>query len=152
NGVMLLIDGAESSYLDLSDPAHLVFEYMQQMMAVLEETMPGARVRAVHLGAAGCALPRAVEARWPASRQIAVEWDALLAGYGRHRLDQLRAPLPRVRVANAGEATDSRSAGSKEVLVRDVSVERGRAEHVRPVEFTRAVASTLAEGGGYKVN
>src|SRR5699024_11816352 len=80
NGVMLLIDGAESSYLDLSDPAHLVFEYMQQMMAVLEETMPGARVRAVHLGAAGCALPRAVEARWPGSRQIALEWEVRVAG------------------------------------------------------------------------
>src|SRR5690625_33618 len=79
NGVMLLIDGAESSYLDLADPAHLVFEYMQQMMAVLEETLPQARVRAVHLGAAGCALARAVEAHWPNSRQIAVEWDALLA-------------------------------------------------------------------------
>src|SRR5690625_6772894 len=46
NGVMLLIDGAESSYLDLSDPTHLVFEYMQQMMAVLEETMTPGRVRA----------------------------------------------------------------------------------------------------------
>src|SRR5699024_12161640 len=74
NGVMLLIDGAESSYLDRSDPTHLVFEYMQQMMAVLEETMTPGRVRAVHLGAAGCALARAVEARWPGSRQIAVEW------------------------------------------------------------------------------
>src|SRR5690625_4425528 len=152
NGVMLLIDGAESSYLDLADPSHLVFEYMQQMMAVLEETMPGARVRAVHLGAAGCALPRAVEARWPGSRQIAVEWDALLAGYVRDWFDLPRSPLLRIRVADAREATESITPGSKDVVVRDVFVEREPPEHVRTVEFTRAVASTLAEGGVYLVN
>ncbi|WP_022916923.1 spermidine synthase [Ruania albidiflava] len=152
NGVMLLIDGAESSYLDLSDPTHLVFEYMQQMMAVLEETMPPDRVRAVHLGGAGCALPRAVAARWPRSRQIAVEWDALLARYVREWFDLPRAPLLRIRVADAREATESITAGSKDVVLRDVFVGREPPEHVRTVEFTRAVASALAEGGVYLVN
>ena len=152
NGVMLLIDGAESSYLDLADPAHLVFEYMQQMMAVLEETLPQARVRAVHLGAAGCALARAVEAHWPNSRQIAVEWDALLAGYVRDWFDLPRSPLLRIRVADAREAINSISPSSKDVVVRDVFVGREPPEHVRTVDFTRAVASTLAGGGVYLVN
>ncbi len=152
HGVMLLIDGAESSYLDLADPAHLVFEYMQQMMAVLEETMPADRVRAVHLGAAGCALPRAVEARWPGSRQIAVEWDALLAGYVREWFDLPRSPLLRIRVADAREATESITAGSKDAVVRDVFVGREPPEHVRTVEFTQAVASALDPEGVYLVN
>jgi len=149
---MLLIDGAESSYLDLSDPTHLVFEYMQQMMAVLEETMTPGRVRAVHLGAAGCALARAVEARWPGSRQIAVEWDALLAGYVREWFDLPRSPLLRIRVADAREAAEAIGPGSKDVVVRDVFVGREPPEHVRTVEFTRAVASTLTESGVYLVN
>src|SRR5699024_12457685 len=95
NGVMLLIDGAESSYLDLSDPTHLGFEYMQQMMAVLEETLTPGRVRAVPLGAAGCALPRAVEAGCRGAPQIAVERDALLAGSVPEWVDPPRSPLLR---------------------------------------------------------
>lgn len=152
NGVLLLIDGAESSYLDLADPSHLVFEYMQQMMAVLEETTSGDRLRAVHLGGAGCALARAVEARWPGSRQLAVEWDALLAGYVRDWFDLPRAPLLRIRVADARAATESIVAGSKDVVVRDVFVGREPPEHVRSVEFTEAVSSALDADGLYLVN
>ena len=152
NGVMLLIDGAESSHLDLADPSHLVFEYMQQMMAVLEESIEADRLRAVHLGGAGCSLARAIDAQWPNSRQIAVEWDSLLAGYVRQWFDLPRAPLLRIRVADAREATESFPAGSKDVLVRDVFVGRQPPEHVRTVEFTRAVSSALTEQGIYLVN
>lgn len=152
NGVMLLIDGAESSHLDLADPSHLVFEYMQQMMAVLEESTAIERLRAVHLGAAGCSLARAIEAQWPNSRQIAVEWDALLAGYVRTWFDLPRSPLLRIRVADAREATESFPAGSKDLIVRDVFVGRQPPEHVRTVEFTRAVSSALTAEGLYLVN
>lgn len=152
NGVMLLIDGAESSYLDLSDPSNLVFEYMQQMMAVLEETIPSERLRAVHLGAAGCAMARAVEARWPNSRQLAVEWDALLAGYVRDWFDLPRAPLLRIRVAEARAATQALAAGSKDVIIRDVFADRMPPEHVRTFEFVRTVSAALDPAGLYLVN
>lgn len=152
NGVMLLIDGAESSHLDLADPSHLVFEYMQQMMAVLEETTTTERLRAVHLGGAGCSLARAVEAQWPNSRQIAVEWDVLLAGYVREWFDLPRSPLLRIRVADARDATEAITAGSKDVVVRDVFTDRQPPEHVRTVEFTRAASSALTADGIYLVN
>ncbi len=149
---MLLIDGAESSHLDLADPSHLVFEYMQQMMAVLEESIEIDRLRAVHLGGAGCSLARAIEAQWPNSRQIAVEWDAQLAGYVREWFDLPRSPLLRIRVADAREATESFPAGSKDVVVRDVFVDRQPPAHVRSVEFTQAVSSALTGQGIYLVN
>ena len=48
-----MLDGAESSFLDLRDPSHLDFEYHQQMDAVLAalrgESDP---LRALHLGGA----------------------------------------------------------------------------------------------------
>ena len=149
---MLLIDGAESSHLDLLDPRHLVFEYMQQMIGVLEESVEADRLRAVHLGGAGCSLARAIEAQWPNSRQIAVEWDPLLAGYVREWFDLPRSPLLRIRVADAREATESITAGSKDVVVRDVFVDRQPPEHVRTVEFTRAVSSALTADGIYLLN
>ncbi|UFU05137.1 fused MFS/spermidine synthase [Ruania halotolerans] len=150
---MLLLDGAESSHLDLVDPRRLLFEYMQQMMAVLEEIFPAdAHPRAVHLGAAGCALPRAIDATWPGARQIAVEIDPRLAEYVREWFDLPRSPALRIRVADAREATESIHPGSKDLLVRDVFAHRVAPPHVRTVEFTRAVAMTLAPDGIYLLN
>ncbi|MGO1934983.1 MAG: spermidine synthase, partial [Cellulosimicrobium funkei] len=60
SAVTLYVNGVPSSYLDLDDPGMLAFEYMQQMAAVVDELHPGP-VRALHLGAAGCSLPRWVE-------------------------------------------------------------------------------------------
>ena len=58
-GILLLLDGAESSWIDPHDPAHLDFEYLQQMDAALTALRGGDEpVRAVHLGGAGCALAR----------------------------------------------------------------------------------------------
>ena len=79
-GILLLLDGAESSWIDLHDPTHLDFEYLQQMDAAVTalrgESGP---VRAVHLGGAGCALARAWDATRPGSTQLAVEIDGVLA-------------------------------------------------------------------------
>ncbi|NKY08218.1 spermidine synthase, partial [Cellulomonas hominis] len=59
DAVTLLVNGVPSSHLDLADPERLEFEYMQQMAAVLAHVpVPGGPFRAVHLGAAGCALAR----------------------------------------------------------------------------------------------
>src|SRR5690625_6716433 len=61
NGVLLLLDGVQSSHLYLDDPTRLMFEYMQQMLVVLSGRFPpDAALNAVHLGGAGCALPRAM--------------------------------------------------------------------------------------------
>ncbi|SED87383.1 spermidine synthase [Ruania alba] len=153
DGVMLLLDGAESSHLDLADPRRLLFEYMQQMLAVLEEVFSDdAAPRAVHLGAAGCALPRAVHATWPGARQIAVEIDARLAEYVRAWFDLPRSPSLRIRVADARAAIESIHPASKDVVVRDVFSGRVPPPHVRTVEFTRAVATTLAPEGLYLLN
>ena len=58
-GVLLRLDGTESSWIDLRDPAHLDFEYQQQMNAVVDVLRPApAPLRAVHLGGAACALAR----------------------------------------------------------------------------------------------
>ena len=125
---------------------------MQQMMGVLAETVTETRLRAVHLGGAGCSLARAIEAQWPNSRQIAVEWDPLLARYVREWFDLPRSPRLRIRVADAREATESFSAGSKDLLVRDVFVGRQPPQHVQTVEFTRAVSSALSAQGLYLLN
>ncbi|WP_165962868.1 spermidine synthase [Occultella glacieicola] len=156
DGVLVLLDGVESSHLDLADPRRLMFEYMQQMLATLEESLPGGNgasgIRALHLGAAGCALARAVEATWPESRQLAVEVDALLAQYVRDWFDLPRSPRLRIRIADARHVTEAARADSYDTVIRDAFASRAVPEHLRTVEFTREVARALTPAGIYLAN
>jgi spermidine synthase len=153
NGLMVLVNGAESSYLDLADPTRLEFEYMQQMSTVLDHVAPPpAPLRAVHLGAAACALPRALDAARPGSRQLAVEIDAELAAHARTWFDLPRAPRLRIRVADARAAVERLRPASQDVVVRDVFAGREVPDHVRTLEFTALVSRALAPGGVYLAN
>ena len=111
--VRLLLDGVESSALDLDDPGYLDFEYMQHIRLLIAAhcARPGdadgtpRRMRVLHLGAAGCALPRALAATMPV-HQLAVELDVLepgglyalntVASAGLRRIDEEFAALTSV--------------------------------------------------------
>lgn len=73
-GRVLLVEGVEQSYVDLVDPTHLEFEYMQHMALVLDVIHPPPTpLRAVHLGAGALTMPRWLAATRPGSEQIALE-------------------------------------------------------------------------------
>jgi hypothetical protein len=73
-GRVLLVDGVEQSYVDIEDPTHLEFEYMQHMAIVLDTATPAPQpVRAVHLGAGAMSMPRWIAATRPGSEQVALE-------------------------------------------------------------------------------
>lgn len=154
--VMLLLGGSESSFLDLEDPAHLEFEYMQHVRAIVDVVLPrddDARPgRFVHLGGAACALPRALIADRPRSRHLAVELDAELARLVRAWFDLPRSPALRIRNAEARGAVEHLYPGSADVLVRDVFVDAEVPEHLRTVGFTETVERALAPGGVYVLN
>ena len=101
-GVLLRLDGTESSWIDLRDPAHLDFEYQQQINAVVDILQPApAPLRAVHLGGAACALARAWDALRPDSTQLTVKIDKVLALRVRQWFDLPRSP--RLRMQNKSE-------------------------------------------------
>lgn len=153
DGVLLLLDGAESSYVDLRDPTHLDFEYQQQMDAALSALLgPTTPVRAVHLGAAGCGLARAWDATRPGTRQLAVELDALLARYVRAWFDLPRAPGLRIRVGDAAVEVASLRPGQWDVVVRDVFAAGVVPAPTRTEEFVRACATALTPNGVYLAN
>ena len=154
--VMLLLGGSESSFLDLEDPAHLEFEYMQHVRAVVDvalprgdETRPG---RFVHLGGAACALPRALLADRPRSRHLAVELDTVLADLVRRWFDLPRSPSLRIRNAEARSSVEHLYPGSADVLVRDVFVDAEVPEHLRTEQFVQSADAALAPRGVYVLN
>ncbi len=150
--VTLMLGGTESSHLDLLDPAYLEFEYMQQMVAVLDAARPEVPVRAVHLGAAGCALPRALEARRPGSTQLAVELDEVLAGLVRDWFDLPRSPRLRIRTGDARAVVATLGDGAWDLVVRDVFDHAEVPRHVRTREAAAEVRRVLTADGLYLVN
>lgn len=90
-GYLLRVGGADQSFVDLDDPTHLEFDYVQRMADVIDLLgEPGAPMRFVHVGGAGLTLPRYVTSTRPTSAQIVLEPAEELTALVR---DQL--PLPR---------------------------------------------------------
>ncbi|WP_083600531.1 spermidine synthase [Actinomyces denticolens] len=148
SGVLLLLDGTESSWIDLRDPSHLDFEYQQQMDAALNALSgPGAPVRALHLGGAGCALARAWDATRPGSTQTAVEIDEILAGRVREWFDLPRSPRLRIRVGDAARVVPELRAGEWDVIVRDVFAAGAVPASCRDGSFLAGCRAALADEG-----
>jgi SAM-dependent methyltransferase len=147
----LLVNDVPSSFLDLDDPGFLAFEYMQQMDAV-SELLPDGPVRALHLGAAGCALARRWDAERPGSRQLGVDVDARLLELVRQWFDLPRSPRLRLRADDAGHAVSTLADASYDVVVRDVFARDTTPAHLVGPGFAREVARVLRPGGLYLAN
>ena len=152
-GILLMLDGAESSFLDLRDPAHLDFEYHQQMDAALTALRDeGGPVRALHLGGAGCALARAWDVTRPGSQQVAVEIDEVLAARVRTWFDLPRSPRLRIRVGDAAEVVEGLRPGQWDIIVRDVFNGGSVPASCRSRAFMTSCLEALAPGGLLLVN
>lgn len=85
------VNGTDQSFIDLDDPTHLEFDYVQHIGHHLDlHAPPGQRMGVVHIGGAGMTLARYVAATRPRSPQIVLEPDAVLTAEVRDV-----APLPR---------------------------------------------------------
>ena len=152
-GILLMLDGAESSFLDMRDPSHLDFEYHQQMDAVLTALRgAGGPVKALHLGGAGCALARAWAVTRPGSQQVAVEIDEILADRVRTWFDLPRSPRLRIRVGDAAEVVTGLRPGQWDVVVRDVFNGGSVPASCRSQEFLGTCLRALAPDGLLLVN
>ncbi|GAB2454741.1 spermidine synthase [Xylanimonas ulmi] len=149
--VTLQVNGVPSSYLDLDDPGFLAFEYMQQMDAVVAATTTGP-LRALHLGAAGCALARSWDAQRPGSRQLAVDVDARLVTLVREWFGLPRAPRLRLRADDAARAVATAAPASYDVVVRDVFAGDTTPTHLITGQAAAHAAAALRPGGLYLVN
>lgn len=152
-GHMLLVNGVESSHADLADPGWLEFEYLRWMAAVIEQHLADRpRYLALHLGAAGCSLARALLAARPDTRHLAVEIDARLAVLVRNWFELPRAPFLRIRVGEARQVTATLPDSSRDVVVRDVFAGAMTPYPLTTIEFARDVHRVLRPGGLYLLN
>jgi spermidine synthase len=152
-GWVLWIDGVAQSYVDIVEPTHLEFPYMQRIASVFDTVAPAGRpLKALHLGGGAYTLPRYLAATRPGSEQVVVERDGKLAD-----LIERVVPLPtgagiEVRIGDARTVVESTPPGSFDIVVAD-AYEAGRmAGSVATAEFVAAAYDVLAPGGTYIVN
>jgi len=133
---LLRVGRTDQSYVDLDDPLHLEFDYVQRVADLVESFFePGETLRAVHVGGAGLTLPRYLAATRPGSVQTVLEPDAEVTAFVRERL-----PLPR----NSGikvRAVDGRTGlGQLRDQVADLVVLDAFAGAQVPADLTTAEA------------
>ena len=148
-----MVNGVPSSWVDLDDPSVLGFEYLDTMRTLLDgHRPPPDRVDALHLGGAGCTLPRALAAQRPRSRQVVAELDGALAELARSVFGLAAVPGMRLRVADGAAVLAWTRDASVDLVVRDAFGGDKVPEAMTTAAFTREVARALRPDGLYLAN
>ncbi|HTC68190.1 MAG TPA: fused MFS/spermidine synthase [Acidothermaceae bacterium] len=152
----LLLDGVESSHVDLDDPTILEFEYVQWLGDIIDCLAPaGDPVDTVHLGGGAMTVARYVMATRPASKQVVFEIDGALVELVRERLPWtrgLRTRRLRVRVGDARQGLVALADASWDLVVRDAFRDAVVPADLRTVESATRVKSVLRPSGVYLMN
>ncbi|AZI59511.1 spermidine synthase [Nakamurella antarctica] len=150
---LLMINGMESSYIDLDDPWLLDFEYLRWMAAFIDDAIaPTEELRVVHLGAAGCTMVRYLLACRPGSQHVAVDIDAELLRLVTAWFALPAFPQLDVRIGDARSVTASLPDDSCDVIIRDVFAGPTTPTALTTVEFTELTRQKLRAGGMYLLN
>ncbi|MEU7998060.1 fused MFS/spermidine synthase [Micromonospora sp. NPDC049060] len=151
-GRTLLAAGVEQSYVDVTEPRHLHFEYVRRMAAVADlAAPPGLPLDVLHLGGGAQTLPRYLAATRPGSAQLVVERDPAVVDLVARELPALPAEVE-VRVADAREALVDAPPAGYDLVLADIYRAARMPAHVRSVEFVAEVVRTLRPDGIYLVN
>jgi spermidine synthase len=149
----LLLDGVESSHVDLDDPRLLAFEYIRWLGDIVDCLAPaGQPIDAVHLGGGAMTLARYLTATRPTSAQIVFELDGALVELVRQRLPWQKSRRLRVRVGDARHGLEGLADASCDIVVRDAFRAAVVPETLRTVEFTMHVRDVLRSTGVYLMN
>ncbi|GLY67586.1 hypothetical protein Atai01_42050 [Amycolatopsis taiwanensis] len=150
-GWLLTVDGVAQSYVNLNDPTHLEFEYVRRIGDVIDCLAPGP-LDVLHLGGAGCTLPRYVAATRPGSRQLVFDVDSELIDVVREQLDLRSVPNLRVRISDGRAGVATRRDDSADLLVADVFRRDSMPSDIATVEFAGEAARVLRPSGTYLLN
>ena len=151
DGWLLTVDGIAQSYVDLADPTHLEFDYVRRMGDVVD-ALPAGPLEVLHLGGAGCTLPRYIAATRPGSRQLVFDADGELIELVREHLDLRGVPSLRVRISDGRAGVATRRDNSADLVVTDVFERARMPGGVATLEFTADAARVLRPSGTYLMN
>ena len=151
NAWLLRLNGTAQSHVDLDDPTHLEFEYIQRLAHIVDLHTPGP-MRALHLGGGGFTLPRYIAATRPRSTQQVVEIDAALIELLRRVLPPDRTARIRIRNGDAREVMSRAPSAAFDLVVSDVFAGARTPAHLTSLEFVEEAARTMVADGVFTAN
>ncbi|WP_300010367.1 fused MFS/spermidine synthase [Pseudonocardia sp.] len=150
---VLVLDDLRHSYVDLADPTHLEFAYVQRFADAVDAAFPaGEPLRAVHVGGGGFTMPRWLAATRPGSASTVLEVDAGVVDLGRRELGVDQIPGVDIRIGDARTELAQLPDGSADLVVGDAFGARSVPWHLATREFTDEVRRVLRPGGLYVLN
>ncbi|MEU4422753.1 fused MFS/spermidine synthase [Actinoplanes sp. NPDC024001] len=153
DGRTLVLNSARHSYVDLADPLHLEFEYVQWIAAVADVLKPsGERMDALHLGGGGFTVPNYLRATRPGSSQYVLELDGGLVTLDRDRLGLTTGPDLRVEVGDARVGLAAQPDAGYDLVVGDAFGHLVVPWHLATREMAEDVARVLRPAGVYTQN
>ena len=149
-GWWLMVGESEQSFVDIDDPMHLEFEYVQMMSYVIETAFrEDGPLAALHLGGGLCTVPRWIAERYPGSPQRVAEASEEIAGLARSLDPQAKFDLIETDALAEVERT---AAASLDLIVSDVYLGPETVTSVYPLPALRAAHAALQEEGLYVCN
>jgi spermidine synthase len=150
-GRTLILNSARHSYVDLGNPRHLKFAYVQWLGAVADVLKPGP-LNALHLGGGGFTVPEYLRATRPGSDQLVLELDGGLVSLDRAKLGLTTGPDLRVRVGDARVNVADQASAAYDFVVGDAFGHLVVPWHLATKEMMQDIARTLRADGVYAQN
>ncbi|HET8684942.1 MAG TPA: fused MFS/spermidine synthase [Micromonosporaceae bacterium] len=152
-GRLLVLNSARHSYVDLADPRHLEFEYVQWIGALTDVMAPPAHpLAALHLGGGGFTLPRYLAATRPGGSNVVLELDGELVELDRAELGLRDFPGLRVEVGDARVGLAGEASGGYDLAVGDAFGHLVVPWHLATRELVADVRRVLRPAGCYALN
>ena len=145
-GVTVTLGDTPQSHVDLADPTHLVFDYVQYFACVLD-TLPPGPLGVTHVGGGGLTLARHVNATRPGSPQIVLEPHTALTEAVRCELPLPRRHRIRVRPLDGRSGVAQLADASADVVVLDAYAAGRVPADLTTSEFLADVARVLKPTG-----
>ncbi|PRY51749.1 hypothetical protein LY71_101119 [Geodermatophilus tzadiensis] len=152
-GRVLVLDTLRHSYVDLDDPTHLEFAYVQAIAAVTDVMAPaGEPLSALHLGGGGATVPRYLAEVRPGTVSRVLEVDPGVVEIDREQLGLVESADLEVRVGDARVGLDAETAGTRDLVVGDAFGGLSVPWQLTTVEALGLVDRALTHDGVYVAN
>lgn len=149
-GRTLILDRVRNSYVDLADPTHLEFRYINLMADIMNVESSEGALDALSIGGGGFTMPGYIEHTRPGSTNTVLEIDSKLVDIGREELaltDQIIVVIDDARTS-LRDLPD----GSTDLVIGDAYSGASVPWHLTTVEFNRQIRRVMATEATYMMN